>query len=369
MFNIRFKYPIAIDIGDQDIYAVQLKKTRQGFAVKELVHRGIDEEAAGIPDARNDLAPLFKEIVKRRRFLGKRAVVHLPSRNIYSFPIRFQVNQTETIEEAILRESKNSLPFPIEEAVIDYPSITSHSSGDTNIYKATIIAARRDYIEQYLLMLKQAGLIVEAIDFGVSSLIRLHNYLFNASPRPVILCNIGYTQSLISIVAEGSILAQRDVPWAMQILLRKILTNLDLSSEEDKAKIFLKNYGLLYEDRESPDNTMISTEDTAMDDRLRTVYQIITPYIEELIHEFHELIGYVRSERQDTVFECIYMYGYATLVRHLDRYLEKRLDIPTKLINPMTKMKLSDHSLLPDISEGAPFALALGLAMRKVTWL
>ena len=53
----------------------------------------------------------------------------------------------------------------------------------------------------------------------------------------------------------------------------------------------------------------------------------------------------------------------------LDGYLENRLNIPTRAINPMHEVPLSESSILPDISSGAPFALALGLAMRKVTWL
>ena len=38
---------------------------------------------------------------------------------------------------------------------------------------------------------------------------------------------------------------------------------------------------------------------------------------------------------------------------------------------PMLSLEngFSDKDILPDKSEGAPFALALGLAMRKVSWL
>ncbi|GAH22810.1 unnamed protein product, partial [marine sediment metagenome] len=61
--------------------------------------------------------------------------------------------------------------------------------------------------------------------------------------------------------------------------------------------------------------------------------------------------------------------GQGSFIRHMDRYLEKQLNIPTTLINPITKVSLPDAAILPDVSEGASFALALGLAMRKVTWL
>jgi Tfp pilus assembly PilM family ATPase len=224
-------------------------------------------------------------------------------------------------------------------------------------------------MKQYLLMLKQAGLIVEAVDFGVSSLIRLHNHLYDAIHNPIILCNIGQTQSLLSIVTKDSILAQHNVAWGIQILLRRILTNLELSNEKDKAKILLIKYGLVHEDRESCNNGPDVTEDITTDNIRRAIYQIIASYMEELTHELHKIVGYVRSEERNVVFEGIYMYGQAPFIRCLDHYLERRLNSPTTLINPMTKVALSDNSTLPDISEGAPFALALGLAMRKVPWL
>jgi len=363
------KYPIGIDIASQDIYAVQLKEIRRGFAIRGLLHRELDEEVTGIPDAGDTLVPLLKEISKDRRFLGKRVVVHFPSQNIFSFPIRFQVGNTETIEEAILRESKERLPFPIEEAIIDYPSIISLPSGEANEYKATIVAVHRDHMKQYLLMLKQAGVIVEAVDFRVSSLVRLHNHFHDAIGNPTVLCNIGQTQSLLSIVTKDSILAQHNITWGIQILLRRILTNLELSDEKDKAKILLMKYGLVHEDREGYNKGSDLTEDITTDNIRRAIYQIIAPYMEELTHELHKIIGYVRSEERNVVFEGIYMYGQAPLIHCLDRYLERRLNSPTTLINPMTKVALSDNGILPDISEGAPFALALGLAMRKVPWL
>ena len=111
------------------------------------------------------------------------------------------------------------------------------------------------------------------------------------------------------------------------------------------------------------------TEDTAMDNMYRAIYQIIIPHIEELIGEFYKMIVFLRSEERDSVFEGICIYGEGTLINHLDSYIEGRLNIPTQVKNSMTKLGLSDDGSLPDSSESAQFALALGLAMRKVRWL
>jgi Tfp pilus assembly PilM family ATPase len=221
-------------------------------------------------------------------------------------------------------------------------------------------------------MLKMAGLTVEVVDFAISSLVRLHNYPHTTIQNPIILCNIGDTQSQLSIVTKDSILVQRQIPWGVQMLRKNLRANLELSGDRDKAKVLLKKYGLFYEDcLDCNIDTPPGSDNDPDESRnmYRAIYQIINPLIEELVHEFHNVIGYARSEEQDATFEGIYIYGQGTFINHLDHYLEKRLNIQARLMNPLTKVALSDDNGSVDISEGGPFSLALGLAMRKVTWL
>ena len=369
MFRLKPTYPIGIDIGTHDIFAVQVAENRQGVGIRELMHREVQVNDSEMPDVNDALGSLFREISRNKRFLGKTVVVHLPLQHIVSFPASFQIAKAESIEQAILRESRDHLPFPVEEAIIDYPSVVSPPKGDGNTYRATVIAAHRDHVDRYLLMLKQAGLVVQAVDFAVSSLIRVYTHFNNPIQTPIILCNIGYSQSLLSIVGRESILAHRTIKWGIGTLLDKIMANLEFINEKNKAMTLLRQYGLLYEDRENGKNGADHQDKKGVDPMGRVIYQIITPSIEELIYELYKIIGYVRSDNQNQTFECIYLYGHTAMVKQFDRYLENRLDIPAKLMNPLINMALPEKAILPDIYEGAPFALALGLAMRKVPWL
>ena len=369
MLNFKSKYPIGIDIGSRDIYAVQLKQTRQGFAVRALAHRELETEVESIPDANPGIVYAVKKMTKSRNFRGKSAVLHIPVKNISVMPIRFQVGKTETLEEAILRESEKYLSFPLEEAAIDYPSLTPEVDGAGDAYRATVIAVQRKYIQQYLQLMKKAGLTVEVVDYSVSSLIRLYKHFHKVTKHPVFLCKIGYLKSMLAIVTENSIIGQRIIPWGVHALIEKILANLELLDSKDNAKLLLKTHGLAYEDLKSTGNKDDRVPDETIVNMRRAIFQVITPSIDELVFEFHKMISGVMSEKQHTVFEGIYMYGHAALIHHLDRYFEKRLGIPTKCINPMTMVALPGDSKFSDIDEGAPFALALGLAMRKVTWL
>lgn len=363
------KYPIAIDMADQGILAAQFVEGRQGVAVRELFCRRIENGNGESPDTADERVSIFKEIRKNKRFAGRRVVMHLPPQSIFRFPIRFQLNGGETVEEAILRESKGYLPFPMEEAIIDYPSLVSPSPGEEGPFRAMIIAVQRDEIVKYTSLLKQAGLVVEAVDFCLSSLIRLHNVLDRVPQDPILMCNIGETESMLAAVTDKSILAQRYVPWGTRALLDKLRAGFGLKDEARKAEALLTRYGLLYEDRETWKQEVDAAKEATAESVSRAIYQIVSPHIEELVYEIHKLVSYVRSEEQSVSFEGIYLYGEATVIRHLDSCLERRLSIPTRVMDPMSTMDLSDESILPDRSRGAPFGLALGLAMRRLTWL
>ena len=159
--NLTSIYPIGIDIGSHNIYAAQLKKNRQDLVIRGFVHRECEGASQAIFNGGEALIPVLKEIVKDKRFKGRRVVVHFPSQYLLSFPIIFEVHGDETLEQAILKKSKDYINFPLEEAVIDYPSLTPISSDDVDKYRAIINAVRRDDMRQYLLILKKAGLTVE----------------------------------------------------------------------------------------------------------------------------------------------------------------------------------------------------------------
>jgi len=372
MLGLKEIYPIAIDIADQNIYAAQFQKNKQGISIRELFHRELGNGETDSSEPDSSLLSVLKEIAKNKKFRGKSATIHIPPQQVFSFPAAFEIGVDETVEEAIVRESRKYLSFPLEEAIIDYPFIHDVSSGPGKKFKANIIAVRREQVEGYVHLLKRAGLSLEAVDFSLSSLLRLHHYLYSVKDGLVILCNIGHRQSLLSIVTKNSILAKRDVPWGIEPLLNSLEINLELPPNSQQAAGMLKKYGLFHEDYTGSSATASAEGDGDKEDAMeiyRTVFQILTPHIDELIKELHQIMGYVRSEMQKAKFEEIFMYGQASLINFLGQYLEKRLNMPTKCINPISKLTLSYSSLVPDAAEGAPFAQALGLAMRKVKWL
>ena len=364
------KYPIGIDIGVNHLSAAQIHRKRKGLAIRGLYYQELTETADDTDKADDaSIIACLREISKNRHFSGRHVVLNIPSKNLSVFPITIQVGKEETLEEAILRESEKYLPFPLAEAVIDYPCITPESGGPLDSYKATIVAIRQSNISSYLSLLQQAGFVVEAVEFAVSSLLRLHNYAGKVTRNPIILCHIGHTKTLLAAVNEDGILVQSDVTWGNHSLTSRIFSDIDLSNDRESARLLLKKYGVAFDGSKTEHANKIPARDDDMSNVSRTIFQIIAPYIDELIYQLHKVISYVRSEKQNFAFDGLFLYGQASGIHHLDRYLEKHLNISTRIVDPLKTLTAVRHPIeLRDSKEGM-FALALGLALRRIPWL
>ena len=361
MLRLKSQYPIGLDIGKDHIYAAQLRKSGKKLAIRALWHKSLNGDTKDSDEFDDFLVPLLRQIALYKDFKGNKVVVHIPSEEIFSFPVSFNVNMGENVEAVMVRESEKYLPFALKEAVIDYPSISSPSPEG---YTATIVASRRERIEHYLNIIKNSGLSGEVVDFSISALLRLHYFLFNAAEDPIIICNVGYTETIITIVHKDLIFANRHIEWGIKTLIENLQHNFERLDDKKDAILFLRKYGLLYENKK---NQYI--DETEIRDILKVIYQISTPHIEELINEFHQIMAYVRSEFSNPIFTEIYIYGMATVIENIDQYFERRIGVPTKLVNPLLSSNFDNKKNMSDITVGAPFALALGTALRPVTWL
>jgi type IV pilus assembly protein PilM len=368
MFAFNQTFPIGIHIGETGLYAAQFKANGKEPRVRGLYRASFSGEGQGESRSPDALRPHFKKISRDRRFSGKRIALHLPFQSVTSFPVRFQVGKDEGAEEAIVRKTREYLSFPVEEAVIDYISLAPLASGENLEQKAIVTVVKREVIEQYAALAKEAGLVLELVDFPVCSLVRLHRALHGATRNSALLSHIGETHSQIAVLHKDDLIAERVVSWGMRALLKKISTGMGFSNGEQEARLLLRKYGLVYGKRKGGSSDQVRHGDASMENLYRVIYQIIAPAIEEIVDEFHKMAGYLRSEERNALFEGVYIYGHGPLIFDLEAYVEGRLNIPTKLVNPVERMGGEAFGEEERV-EAAPFSLALGLAMRKVPWL
>ena len=355
MKGVSEKYPIAIDCDGQQVVALQLMSLKQGLGIRAgfrypLVPGG--QEGAD----RADLLSVLKKLKRARGFSGRRGVIHLPLDQTLCFPVDVWVKNDQTLDEAILLEAEKNLPYPLDDAVIDYPSITE-TAGISHC-TATLVAARRQEVTPLLDTCKQAGFSIDAVDFSPFSLIRVHHFLFEPSTRPYMVCYVGPQYSFLQVMNQDRMYAFSRFDWGKDLLVDKVNHTLELNDKETSALDLLQTYGLS-EGRDHPGDEKIA----------RIVSRIITPAIEELIFEFHKVLGYARTKEKVHDIGQVYFYGFASLINGLDAYVEKWLNIPARQVDIGDKMKPAGKMVPLTREQAALMCPVLGLAMRKIPWL
>jgi type IV pilus assembly protein PilM len=361
------KYPIAFDIGIHDIHVLQLEKSRGRFRIRTLLYQKLERGLTDIGQGEPDLLKALRRIKKKGRFLGNRAVIHVPAHRVLSFPVEFTVKGNESIEALIIREVEQNLPYPIEEAVIDYPSISKLPKG--NLQKAIIVSVKRRDIEDILKVFRKAGFQADAMDFRPISSICLHQYLFSVSDKPSVICYVGREESSVQIFNNEHILAMNNFSWGLGRLIHKLNANLGFDETSGNALNLLAQYGI--QSRPLKNNAALSPGEQGEDpdgvNTGRIVSRIITPAIEELVFEFHKIIGYTRNKEAIHGINDISFYGVAPMIKGLDHYIQNRMGIPAKTVNLLDQIQIRKNPM--GGNDIIPYAAALGLAMREIPWL
>ncbi len=362
MRKIMNYYPIGIDMDDRRLTAAQFHETRQGLRLRGLFSQPLAPPAEADDD---QLVAALKSVVSCRLFKGRRAVFNIPFRDLTVFPVHCPLGEGEDPEEAILREAPKLLPYPLEEAIIDYPSFM----GEPGTCDATVVAVRRQIMVRWLGILRRAGLRAEAMEFSISSLIRLHRSLFQKDGRANLLCHIGRTHSLLAVASDEGLISLSEVSWGIEPLWGRIRNQLKLPETGPEAPSLLKMYGLAYAERETMRPTIPGENQEEAMNIGRVIFQIIAPAIDELIYEVHKTVGYMRSLHDRAVFGEVYLYGLAGMIYHLDHYLENHTGIQVRNVEPPAGIGYPGGGGPDGIPGGVSPVPAIGLAMREVSWL
>ncbi len=354
--------PIGIDISGGELFAAQVV----GGASPRLLHAAhsrLPETAPQKKDARKQLADAIRDAVVHG-FKGRRATLLLPHEAIFSAPLRFHVRSVDALENILIQEAAKALPYPIEEALLDYASLVGPPMGGAGTYEATIVAARHEDVDHYLAAAADAGLTVEAIDFAASALLRLHRALDRTVRTAEVLVYVGRQRSLLLATTASNILAYRTVDWGVAPLVDALLSKLQLGDERANATYMLSEFGL----SQSGQGTGAGEIDGAAEIR-RTVSQVCAPMVDDLLRVLFSLTAYVRSQPGTPPFERLGLYGFASVIKGIDAYVGSRIDIPTIAATGVEALSPAGWRGVSDDVDLAGASLALGLSLRRLPWL
>jgi type IV pilus assembly protein PilM len=328
-----------LDIGSYSLKVAQVKREKTGTLRLLALGRVPSPPKGLLSEAEADLvevAGAIKKLLSEAKISTRNVVAALPEAQTAAKTITVPKMNEDELLGALKFEAEALVPFPIEEANLDF-QITSTNQ---NQMEVLLVAAPKRLAEKYLKIFSLAGLNPLALETEMIALVRA---IVPAEFPPCLLIDFGAKTCDLGVVTKGTIRLVRSIPTAGEAFTRALATTLAL--EEPQAEEYKKTFGLTEEFEGK-------------------IQQSLLPILEVVTAEMRKAVQFASQEEGKTIKKVILSGGSAGLPA-MATVLTQKLGLEVAIADPFTRLvfERKDFSLA---QEGAIFSVALGLAEREI---
>lgn len=346
------KEMIGLDMGSHTIKMVSLKRTSKGLLLTGLVMKEIPSniDRRDIPA----MANLLKGLVKEIGIKTKKINLTLSCPDIQIRRITLPSIPKEELKEAISWEMKEQLPFPIETALIDFHILREFTEEEIKKVEILIIACPKEWIDQTLNIISEAGL--EAIHAEVTH-VSLWNAMINLErfkeEERIALIDLGAEKTYLYLFENGILVFNRVITPGGKDITQTLLDEI-LGLTYEQAEKTKKEIGISL--RKSPvEFPSVAKESFVM-----------RPAFERLLSEIGRSIEFYRNQFIVEKIDKILICGGGAHLNNIIPYFEEELRLRVESFNPLQGLIYEaeniDHDL---ISLGESFSSAIGVTFSK----
>jgi type IV pilus assembly protein PilM len=338
---------VGIDIGSSSVKLVQLKENKGAYLLQNVGILPLPGEAIvdnSLMDT-TSIVEAVKTLIKSLDVKAKDASCSISGNSVIIRKITLPAMTSEELEDQILWEAEQYIPFDINDVHVDF-EILSSDLVDTGKMTVLLVASKKDVINEYVSVFSEAGIklvVVDVDSFAIQNSFEL-NYE-NEYENVVALVNIGASIMNLNVVKEGVSLFTRDVQIGGNFYTEEIQRQFAVSGEDAES---IKITG------HCPDQAKLQ--------------DIMTRANETLSIEIMRSLDFYNSTADDQKISKIFLSGGGAKVALLPAAVSQRLGLPVEIVNPFLKMKYNEKEFDPEyLQEIGPFvAVAMGLAMRRL---
>ena len=353
MFNIQpFKNIFGLDISDSDIRLAQLKKRGKDIIIASLnelpIPAGVvfDGEIKDELKLKNHIIKLVKNTVGKKINTSYVNCV-LPERKTFIKLIQLPQTNTSDLNEAIKWEAAQHIPMSLEEMYLDWQIIDEDKKEEKSL-KVLIAAAPKNIVDSYTHLLEEIKLT--PISFETESMAIARSILGEqtGSLSPFVIVDLGGDHTNLIIHDKNSLQFSSTLSFGGQAVTQKIAEVLKMSfADAEKAKIIC---GLEAKKGKGQVN------------------KIITPLFAELAEKVRETENYYLNLFPGRLkFKKIILSGSGALLKNLDKYWQKKFNLPVEKANPLVHLNLDQSKVKILADQACPFTTAIGLGLKNLS--
>src|SRR4030043_1777073 len=212
MILSRGRSPVGLDIGSGYLKIVQFKDIKGGYELElfdmlplppELIVDGSIIDSLRLIDSMN-------ELIRKAKIKTKNATISLAGHSsVIIKRVSLPEMSEEELSESIKFEAEQYIPFDIEDVNLDFQILgPKEEPGQMDVI---LVAVKKDIINEYLSVVKEAGFSCQMIDVNSFSLENIYEINYEIEPgRNIALVNIGASTMNMNILKGGISVFTRD---------------------------------------------------------------------------------------------------------------------------------------------------------------
>lgn len=351
---------VGIELTPERINVAHLQKQGQGFKLAALssvpVPEGIFQDGQiAEPPA---LAQLIQQALVESKIKGRRIATAVPGREslIRLIPLPAELSDQELREMVLNHEAGLYLPYPREEADVDYQKL-GYFVDEDGIEKVQVllVATPKHVTDTYITTFKHAGLKVDVVEVSSFALIRtireqLRSY---GAQEAVVLVDIQFDSTEISIIVDGVPQFSRTVPIGTYQLQSALLRSMNLPTSRDTQMLQTLTLPANMGGDESSNFTGVNPGTLS-----------IMRVLAELADELRRSIDFYLNQSENLEVAQILLAGPGGGLANLNEFFQQRLNVPTTYVDPVAALSLDVDEEKITAAQRPGLATVLGLGLR-----
>ncbi len=350
------KLTLGLDIGSHSIKLVELAKEKTSeeescYTIRKVGRIILPEDTVvdGSIVVQDTLKDILITLIKNLKPKYRYASTSIAGYSVIVKKIGVPFIEEKEIEENLIIEAENYVPFEIEDVYVDFHVIGTSSDEKEKLHSEIfLVAAKKEVVDEYANVLQEVGLVPAVVDVDAFALGNAFEVSYGDPDEAVVLVDIGASKTNLNIVYHGTSLFTRDMAIGGNQLTEAISDELNISNK---------------------DAEILKIQGTKDQDVFNKVQNICKDIIQMWADEIKKAIDFYKkgNEDKEAYPQHVIISGGCALMNDLDKFLKKELNIDVQQFNPWKTIKLDEH-INPDyLNSIAPqMVIATGLALRTV---
>jgi type IV pilus assembly protein PilM len=314
-----FENIASIDIGSSSIKVITARSGFRDFKVKNFIYEDIDPESGNKEEI---IAAAISRIITENNLKNYKILTNLPMQNTVIRTLSFPFNDKEKIAEVIAFEAEDTIPFKLEDTVMDFQMLKSREPETGHVLLAV---AQKETIRKHLSYFNNCKVNLAGMGLESQSIFECYNYFNKINEEAVIQLDIGSEKTIVNFIHNGSLLFTRSIGTGTGSIYSEISAVYKLSGIE-VAKIFEE----LKFDLNSPENNLqkdfgdIKIKKSSLKGIYDKSLDIIYSLLEEIILSKKAFL----NEYPDITFNRILISGGGSDITGIGSIISGELELP-----------------------------------------